>query len=456
MKTYKKRIAFCLSDQHTIPHGGLGQFAKSFVESFTPLGYKIDIITDKPVSNLGFKTYLEEAGARFICASEHTSYAAHSKIFMFDDSLNFEKMINFRNSLMLAFSENLYDIVVCNTLESFPAMYALNLHRSIQVIYYTHNESMVFLDDRTWKNEFTESFNETFNVLMNVKGITVGTQTERNLAELKTQKIENAKHLPIPMTEQSLLKQHFKPREGVLWIGRWEPRKNPEEFIRVIKETKLPAKVITNANGAKKFEAALTEIGATFEIKVGVYGEEKVDFLTSARIAYNPAIRESFGLAFYETMGHMPTVAIEGMSWLYNFDENDYIAAPKNQISELILDLYEQYQEPGYWYDNDQNTFGHIVEMNAKGIQSWIKTFNEFKPAESNSNKARINEHDQIKYADYIRSLNRKDLAMDDVRSVLTNRYKYNIIYTDTSTYLSKDPNFIPTEEAEGLEALFE
>jgi hypothetical protein len=30
MKTYKKRIAFCLSDQHSIPHGGLGQFAKSF------------------------------------------------------------------------------------------------------------------------------------------------------------------------------------------------------------------------------------------------------------------------------------------------------------------------------------------------------------------------------------------------------------------------------------------
>ena len=177
MKTYKKRIAFCLSDQHTIPHGGLGQFAKSFVESFSPLGYKIDIITDKPVSNLGFKTYLEEAGARFICSSEHTSYASHSKIFMFDDSLNFEKMINFRNSLMLAFSENLYDIVVCNTLESFPAMYALNLHGSVQVIYYTHNESMVFLDDRTWKNEFTESFNETFNVLKN-NNIKIGVSTK--------------------------------------------------------------------------------------------------------------------------------------------------------------------------------------------------------------------------------------------------------------------------------------
>ena len=63
MKTYHTRIAFCLSDQHTIPHGGLGQFAKSFIETFTPLGYKVDIITDKPTTNLDFKKYLEPDSA---------------------------------------------------------------------------------------------------------------------------------------------------------------------------------------------------------------------------------------------------------------------------------------------------------------------------------------------------------------------------------------------------------
>ena len=61
-------------------------------------------------------------------------------------------------------------------------------------------------------------------------------------------------------TVYKVLEEHNKERSGVLWIGRWEPRKNPEEFIRVIKETKLPAKVITNTNGARKFEAALIEI----------------------------------------------------------------------------------------------------------------------------------------------------------------------------------------------------
>ena len=454
MKTYLKRIAFCLSDQHTIPHGGLGQFAKSFIETFTPLGYKIDIITDKPTSNVSFKEYLESQGANFVCNPEPKSYSTHTKTFMFEDSYNFEKMSAFRDSMMYALNTNLYDIIICNTLESFPGIYALNLHKSIQVIYYTHNESMVFLDDRTWKNEFTESFNELFNVLMRVKGITIGTQTARNNNELRAHGINNSYELPIPMTEKSLLVKHNKPREGVLWIGRWEPRKNPEEFIRVIKETGLPAKVITNTNGAKKFEEALKAIGAKYEIKIGVYGQEKVDFITSARVAYNPAIRESFGLAFYECMGQLPTVAIKGMSWLDNFGRHWYFCEDKKNIPSLIIKLYNDFEKSETWYS--KSPLDNIITEHTMGIQAWIDIFNSFKPVESNSIRATINEYSEIEYSEFIKILNRKDLSIDDVKSVLTNKYKYNIIYTDTSTYLSKDPNFIPTEkETTNLESLF-
>jgi len=451
---YKKRIAFCLSDQHTIPHGGLGQFAKSFVETFTPLGYKIDIITDKPTSNLAFKEYLEEAGANFIWSPTARSYSTHTKTFMFEDSYNFEKMTSFRDAMMYALNKNLYDIIICNTLESFPGIYALNLHKTVQVIYYTHNESMVFLDDRTWKNEFTESFNELFNALMHVKGITIGTQTERNKIELRNQGFDNAYDLRIPMPEKELLEKHDNPREGVLWIGRWEPRKNPEEFIRVIKETGLSAKVITNTNGARKFEEALKAIGAKYEIKIGIYGKEKVDFITSARVAYNPAIRESFGLAFYECMGQLPTVAITGMSWLNNFSKKDYFSDEKKNIPALILKLYEDFPDANRWYS--KNTLAYVNMEHTMGIQAWIDVFNSFKPVESNSDRAAINDHDTINYSDFIIKLNRKDLAVDDVRSVLTNKTKFNIIYTDEHTYLSKDPNFVPKEDKiTTLESLF-
>lgn len=454
MNTYKKRIAFCLSDQHTIPHGGLGQFAKSFVETFTPLGYKIDIITDKPTSNLEFKEYLESVGANFIWSPTARSYSIHTKTFMFEDSYNFEKMTSFRDAMMHALNKNLYDIIICNTLESFPGIYALNLHKTIQIIYYTHNESMVFLDDRTWKNEFTESFNELFNALMHVKGITIGTQTDRNEKELRSQGYDNAYELPIPMTEKTLLEEQYNPREGVLWIGRWEPRKNPEEFIRVIKETGLPAKVITNTNGAKKFEEALKAIGAKYEIKIGIYGKEKVDFITSARVAYNPAIRESFGLAFYECMGHLPTVALKDMSWLSNFNKQHYWSDEKKNIPSLILKLYDDFSDAKTWYS--KNPLEYIKTEHAMGIQAWIDVFQSFKPVESNSDRAAINDHTTINYSDFIIKLNRKDLSVDDVRSVLTNKTKFNIIYTDEHTYLSKDPNFVPKEDRiTTLESLF-
>ena len=256
------------------------------------------------------------------------------------------------------------------------------------------------------------------------------------------------------MTEKTLLQTHIKPREGVLWIGRWEPRKNPEAFIEMIQQTGLPAKVITNATGAKKFESALKAINAKYEIKFGIYGQEKVDFLTSARVAYNPAIRESFGLAFYETIGHMPTVALEGMSWLKNFPSSNYFAVQKKAVPSVVLDLYSKFENPKDWYQ--QGVLDSIRSLDRKGIEEWEQCFDSFDCIKSSSERAKINEVTVSTYKDFIISLNRKALSIDDVRSVLTNKHKFNIIYTDTQTYISKDKNFVPKEESDNsLESLF-
>jgi len=56
MKLYNKRIAFLISDQHFIPHGGIGSFAKGFTEMCGRIGWKVDIILDK-ASGGKFKRY---------------------------------------------------------------------------------------------------------------------------------------------------------------------------------------------------------------------------------------------------------------------------------------------------------------------------------------------------------------------------------------------------------------
>ena len=44
--------------------------------------------------------------------------------------------------------------------------------------------------------------------------------------------------------------------------------------------------------------------------------------------------------------------------------------------------------------------------------------------------------------------MNRGHYNRDDFISAYNNRYKFcNIVYTDTNTYLSKDPTYVPKEE---------
>jgi hypothetical protein len=74
----------------------------------------------------------------------------------------------------------------------------------------------------------------------------------------------------------------------------------------------------------------------------------------------------------------------------------------------------------------------------------------------SNTNSAKINTYETIKYRDYIKELSRKHLAREDFESVLSNKHKFiSVWYTDNDTYLSKDPTYKPVEEITGL-GLFE
>jgi len=51
MNLYNKRIAFLISDQHLIPHGGIGQFAKGFIEMCDSINWKVDLLLDKEPTN---------------------------------------------------------------------------------------------------------------------------------------------------------------------------------------------------------------------------------------------------------------------------------------------------------------------------------------------------------------------------------------------------------------------
>ena len=443
MRTYDKRIGFLVSYQTLIPHGGIGQFTKSFCELMDQHNIKVDIITDKEPQDTEF---VKSIKANVIAPLESLKYTDHSNIFMYGDTFCYERMANFRTAIVEALEHNLYDAFVCNTYETIQVASTMGLEDVIQVIAYTHLESQIFKDT---KNPFLYSTNEMMRRQLDMNGIVVGTQSKFNQVSLG----DTVFHLPIPITESSLLKEYHNPREGVLFVGRWEEGKNPELFIDLIEQTKLPAKVMTSPNGVKKFEERLSKLGVKYDVRASIVGQEKVDFMTSARIAFNPSIVESYGMAFYEQHIQLPTLVLENQRWTNNFNKDFFYTCTKKDMASKAKELYDIFEKAERWYN--LGSLEHAQEQEATVFHKWNNCFNDFESKKSNTNTAKICNENTVKLVDFISDLNRSIICIDDVRSVLTNKHKFRVIYTDDDTYLTKDPSFEPIEEVESL-SLFE
>jgi hypothetical protein len=437
MRTYNKRIGFLVSYQTLIPHGGIGQFTKSFCELMDEHNIKVDIITDKEPQDSDFVKSLK---AKIIAPLEPLKYTDHSNIFMYGDTFCYERMANFRNAIVEALEHNLYDAFVCNTYETVQVASTMGLEDVIQIIAYTHLESQIFTNTN---NPFLVGTNEMMRKQLEMNQLWIGTQSKFNQLQF-----QSAYELPIPLPEKDLLKEYHKPREGVLFIGRWEGGKNPELYLELIEKTKLPAKVMTSATGAKKFEKRLAEIGVPYEIKVGIIGQEKVDFITGCRVAFNPSLVESYGIAFVEQMIQMPTVALENMRWTNNFDSKYFFTCTKQTMVDVVEALYHSYDTAKSWYDT--GALKHVQSIDRSVFHKWNNCFGQFTSRQSKNNTAGIcktitSNNRTVKYSDFIASLQRKLICIDDARSVFTNKHKYRIIYTDDDTYLTIDPTFTPT-----------
>jgi glycosyltransferase involved in cell wall biosynthesis len=444
MKTYNKRIGFLVSYQTLIPHGGIGQFTKSFCELMDEHNIKVDIITDKEPQNNEFVKSLK---ANVIAPLESLRYTDHSNIFMYGDTFCYERMANFRNAIIEALEHNLYDAFVCNTYETIQVASTMGLEDVIQVIGYTHLESQIFKDT---KNPFLSNTNDMMRKQLECNGLWLGTQSKFNETSMG---FTNVWHLPIPITERGLLEEYQGEREGILFVGRWEEGKNPELFIELIEQTGLPAKVMTSPNGVKKFEERLKKIGATYDVRASIVGQEKVDFIKSSRIAFNPSVVESYGMAFYEQHIQLPTLVLENQRWTKNFNDEFFYYCNKKTMAQRAKELYDSFEKAETWYNLGSLEHANFMEKRVFG--KWNDCFHEFSSKTSNSNTAKICSETTVKLQDYIKGLDRKIICIDDIRSVLTNKHKFRVIYTDEDTYLSKDPSFEPTEKLTS-ESLFE
>lgn len=332
------------------PSSGHGIFMKGVVETLTQNGMFIDIVCDgEPEQN-----FISEYNVNIYTPSkeERLAYSKHSNLFQFEDSFNFEKSINFRTAITKALSNHVYDVVICNDLESAFVCYQMELYKSMRIASYAHECASI--NPELKEGVFKDCYYDLIDKMMFWPEVTTLIQTEQN----KTKLLEKFDGYPLdlntvvqlyPITDSQDL--NITKPEGLLYIGRHEDRKNPSEYIKVLKTVKekygveLKANVMTRAAHVKKFEADFAAIGHNnYEIVADVVGDEKAKIIQKSKVAFMPYKNESFGIAVLEALRYMPTVVLNKYDWHYNFKSfSNYIVADTKEAADVIWTAYNSH-----------------------------------------------------------------------------------------------------------------
>lgn len=424
------RIAMVVSNQHAIIAGGIGQFLKGFIDQIAnPNDIIVDFVLDKkPTTDF---LQIINNGGKIYYPDIPLSYKGHRTAFSFGESMNWEAHVNFRNSMMLALSNALYDCIVVNSPEAFAVLSGLTLAQNTKIVFYTHSEYLVGFKNYV-RRTFYQEYIDFTKSMMNLPNIIAGTQTKDNVSRC-TSYMHNKtpKMLGMPFPEKRLLSKIDVKKNGVLFIGRWEDRKNPKAFINLIQNTKLFAKVMTNTNGAKKFISKFLDLGLVegvdFEVRSNLIGEEKINFIASAKVFFNPSTLESFGFSMIEGLSQCDTVTLSEYDWVDNFEGFDFIKASKHQsINDIILELHNL-DKPKF--DNNES----VNSYNEKAIKSWLDFL-----AEPHENKIIKNlSKDNFWVSDAL-SFEKRCCSIEDIVVLYNHRHEYHITDTKEGQWWSK------------------
>lgn len=452
-----KRVAFIINRMNFRPSSGHGIFMKGVVETLIKNGHFIDIICDgEPEQN-----FLEEYGINIYTPNkeDRLSYGKHSNLFQFADSFNFEKSINFRTAITKAMTNHYYNLVICNDTESAFVVNQMGLHKHIKVVSYAHECASI--NPELGAGVFKECYYNLIDKMMFWPEMNTLIQTDQNQEKLnekfKDIKMDMNTIVQLyPLTDYESL--NIKDTDGLLYIGRHEDRKNPGEYIKVLKAIKdkygieLKANVMTRSAHVKKFEADFESIGHTnYEIVSDVVGEEKARIIQKSKVAFMPYKNESFGIAVLEALRWMPTIVLSKYDWHYNFKGfSNYISADTKDLADIIWNKHNEVRTD----EQESQALQEIKDYQTRYETSLLELVN----TDGNTNtppdkepRTRIyqyiseNKGTWVSLEDYFRTQNSKGTIYltSDIESLYTSLAFYTmIINTNQATYVGiRDEN---------------
>ena len=133
------------------------------------------------------------------------------------------------------------------------------------------------------------------------------------------------------------------------------------------------------------------------------------------------------------------------MRWLNNFNSDYYYTCDKKTMVDTITSLYGHFDKAEEWYNI--NVVEYYSELESQVFSKWKKCFDAFIPKQVKGDSASINQQTSVCYDTFIKSLKRTQISLgNDLRAIYNNKHKFDVIYTDNHTHLSKDKNYIPID----------
>jgi glycosyltransferase involved in cell wall biosynthesis len=453
-----KRIALLTAKNHLIIGGGIGQFIRSFCNEVEPYAM-VDIITDMPPYDSEFVTELKKKHT-FICNDNHFSLATHRKKFSFLEGLSYERILNYSNSFFKALHSKMYDAVVCNDPEAFLGVAHTGIQEKIPVVFYTHNESLLY-PSCSKQLVFAEYYIDILRTVVNIPNIIIGTQSIANHEQIRKASGAKSVYMPMPLPDPELREPIIDDKpDSLLYIGRHEPRKNPTLFIETVKKLGIKAKVLTTKNGLKKFTEHFAEYGISdYEILYDTMGPKKVEFIKSAKYAFHSSYQESFGFCAFETLHQMPTFLVREFEWHQNFGDMSVLVGAKTTAADIKKTM-EELKDPKKYKAFVQARRDKLEVIHSDISKIWEAFFLQpHKPRKLRPNTQfakLLDKKDYFSLTEYFQEAKRDYPSIEDISTVYNNSTEaVHILQTSSNTYFStKGPIVLADRETEAVNTI--
>lgn len=254
--------------------------------------------------------------------------------------IRLDEATKLRGSLIQALSEHSYDALIVNTLDVLVSVASIGLHNEFPNLYYiTHSEDDIGLGKRHYFTPITHGLLKS----MNINILCQSERTQRCFLASSGYDPKLVRVQPYHIGQPEF--QEFKEienRRGILYIGPYEDRKDPEVYIRACKDSGLPALLITpSETSARKFKRRFLQEGIEHEIHVALTGKNKVAVMRTAAVAIIPSKEETFCFTAWEAAHCCPTIVPLEREWTENHSLWCH-RVPLNEITETAKQLYGQ------------------------------------------------------------------------------------------------------------------